>query len=142
MQDALDGAVEKGAVGTGAVGTGAVGTVVVGFSPADALAPLAAYLGLTGPVLSDPDRVLYRRLGLRRAPVWRVYSPGTIARYARLRLRGVTLHEPVEDTRQMGGDALVVDGRVERLWRPATPDDRAAPARIAAAARDRAARRP
>lgn len=116
---------------------GAVPLVVVGFSPAEALAPLAEHLGLTGLVLSDPGRVLYHRLGLRRAPVWRVYSPGTIARYALLKLRGATLHKPVEDTRQMGGDALVVDGRVERLWRPATPDDRAAPARIAAAARER-----
>ena len=117
---------------------GAVPLVVVGFSPADALAPLATHLGLTGPVLSDPDRQLYQRLGLRRAPIWQVYSPGTIARYALLTLRGATLHKPVEDTRQMGGDALLVDGRIDRLWRPATPDDRAAPARIAAAARERA----
>jgi hypothetical protein len=117
---------------------GAVPLVVVGFSPADALAPLATHLGLTGLVLSDPDRQLYQRLGLRRAPIWQVYSPGTIARYALLTLRGATLHKPVEDTRQMGGDALLVDGRIERLWRPATPDDRAAPARIAAAARERA----
>lgn len=116
----------------------AVPLVVVGFSPADALAPLATHLGLTGLVLSDPDRQLYQRLGLRRAPIWQVYSPGTIARYALLTLRGATLHKPVEDTRQMGGDALLVDGRIERLWRPATPDDRAAPARIAAAARERA----
>lgn len=116
---------------------GAVPLVVVGFSPADALAPLGRHLGLTGLVLSDPDRVLYHRLGLRRAPIWQVYSPGTIARYALLKLRGVRLHKPVEDTRQMGGDTLVVDGRVERLWRPATPDDRAAPARIADVARER-----
>lgn len=116
----------------------AVLLVVVGFSPADALAPLAEYLGLTGPVLSDPDRQLYHRLGLRRAPIWQVYSPGTIARYAMLKLRGATLHKPVEDTRQMGGDALAVDGRIERLWRPATPDDRAAPELVARAARTRA----
>ena len=116
---------------------GAVPLVVVGFSPADALAPLAGHLGLTGLVLSDPDRRLYHRLGLRRAPIWRVYSLGTIARYARRKLRGATLHRPVEDTRQMGGDALLVDGRVERLWRPATPDDRAPPARVAEAARQR-----
>ena len=117
---------------------GAVPLVVAGFSPPDALAALAAHLGLTGTVLSDVDRRLYRRLGLRRAPMWRVYSPGTLAGYALRVLRGATLQRPVEDTRQMGGDALVVDGRVERLWRPATPDDRAAPARIAAVARDRA----
>jgi hypothetical protein len=61
-----------------------------------------------------------------------------IVRYVVLKLRGATLHKPVEDTRQMGGDALLVDGRIERLWRPATPDDRAAPARIAGAARERA----
>ncbi len=127
MQDELDGAVPL---------------VVVGFSPADALAPLAEHLGLTGLVLSDPDRRLYHQLGLRRAWIWQVYSPGTIARYALLTLRGATLHEPVEDTRQMGGDALLVDGRIEWLWRPATPDDRAAPARVAGAARERDHHRP
>lgn len=116
---------------------GAVPLVVVGFSPPDALAPLAGHLGLTGQVLSDPGRRLYGRLGLGRAPVWQVYSPGTLLRYALLALRGATLHKPVEDTRQMGGDALVVAGRVVRLWRPSTPEDRASPALVAAAARAR-----
>lgn len=119
---------------------GRVGMVVIGFSPPQPLAELAAHLGLTGRVLSDVDRRLYASLGLRRAPLWRIYSPGTLLRYAGLALRGSTLHKPVEDTRQMGGDALVVDGRVVRIWRPATPDDRAAPAAIAAAALDRARR--
>lgn len=113
---------------------GAVPLVVAGFSPPDALAALAAHLGLTGPVVSDPERAVYRRLGLRRAPVWRVYSARTLAGYAGRALRGVPLRKPVEDTRQMGGDALVRNGRVVRLWRPRTPDDRAAPATIAAAA--------
>lgn len=108
----------------------AVPLVVVGFSPADALAPLADHLGLPGRVLSDPDRTAYRALGLGRAPVWRVYSPGTMLRYAGAVLRGHTLHKPVEDTRQMGGDALVVDGIVVRRWRPSTPDDRVDPAVI------------
>ena len=121
MQDALDGAVPM---------------VTVGFSPAEPLAELAGRLGLTGPVLSDPGRELYRRLGLRRAPIWQVYSPGTILRYGGFVLRGRTLHKPVEDTRQMGGDALVLDGRVQRVWRPATPDDRAGPSLIAASALD------
>jgi hypothetical protein len=48
-----------------------------------------------------------------------------IVRYVVLKLRGATLHKPVEDTRQMGGDVLLVEGRIERLWKPATPDDRA-----------------
>lgn len=113
---------------------GAVPLVIVGFSPPEALAALADHLGLTGTVLSDPERLLYRRLGLGRAPMWRVYSPGTLARYAAYTLRGKTLHKPVEDTRQMGGDALVLDGRAIRLWQPKTPDDRAAPQAIATAA--------
>lgn len=54
-----------------------------------------------------------------------------LARCASWKLRGRMLHKPVEDTRQMGGDALVVDGRIVRIWRPATPDNRAAPARAA-----------
>lgn len=114
--------------------------VTVGFSPPSALRELAAHLGLTGMVLADERRVLYRRLGLRRAPLWRVYSPATVAFYARARRRGRTLTRPVEDTRQLGGDALVVDGVVVRVWRPRSPDDRVAPHRLATAARARAAR--
>lgn len=113
---------------------GAVPQVIVGFSPPEALAPLAGYLRLTGPVLADVDRSVYRLLGLGRAPVWRVYSPSTLLYYARARARGRRMPAPVEDTRQMGGDALVLDGVVVRLWRPRTPDDRADPHRIAAAA--------
>jgi hypothetical protein len=120
VQDALDGTLPL---------------VVVGFSPPEALAGLPGHLGLTGPVLSDVDRSVYRLLGLGRAPLWQVYSPGTLLYYARAKARGRPLPAPVEDTRQMGGDALVVDGTVVRLWRPRTPDDRADPQRIAAAAR-------
>lgn len=116
---------------------GAAPLVVVGFSPGPALAALADHLGLAGLVLTDPERRLYRLLGLPRAPVWRVYSPGTVARYVGWALRGRRLQRAVEDTRQLGGDALVVDGRVVRLWRPSSPDDRVEPARLAAAAHER-----
>ena len=114
---------------------GSVPLVVVGFSPPEALAPLADFLGLGGMMLSDPERVTYRLLGLRRAPLWQVYSPGTLVYYALAALRGRKLQKPVEDTRQLGGDALVNDGAIVRRWRPSTPDDRAAPRVIAAAAR-------
>lgn len=105
----------------------AVGLVAVGFSPPDGLAPLAGHLGWTGLFLSDPDRLVYRALGLPRAPVWQVYSPGTMLRYARAAARGRRLPRAVEDTRQLGGDAVVVDGTAVRRWRPRTPDDRVAP---------------
>ncbi len=104
-----------------------VGLVGVGFSPPAGLAPLADHLGWTGPFLSDPGRQVYRARDLPRAPVWRVYSPGTLLRYARAAARGRRLARPVEDTRQLGGDAVVVDGTVVRRWRPRTPDDRVAP---------------
>lgn len=117
-------------------GQSVVDLVVVGFSPAPALATLAEHLGLDGPVFSDPGREVYRLMGLRRAPLWRVYSPGTLARYARARLRGVAISRPVEDTRQLGGDALVVGGAIVRRWRPSTPDDRVAPAVLVQAALD------
>lgn len=113
---------------------GRVPLVAVGFSPVEPLAALAAHLELRGQMLADPERLLYRRLGFRRAPLWRVYSPATMLRYAGFAVRGRTLRRPVEDTRQMGGDAIVVDGRAVRVWRPSTPDDRAAPAVVAAAA--------
>jgi hypothetical protein len=116
------------------LGAASVPLVTVGFSPPEALGPLADRLGLDGRMLSDPDRVLYRAVGLRRAAVRQVYSPGTMLHYAGALLRGRTLHRPVEDTRQMGGDALAVDGTIVRRWRPSTPDDRADATVIARAA--------
>lgn len=118
-------------------GTG-IGLITIGFSPPQPLRELAEHLHLSGPMLSDEQRIVYRRLGLRRAPVWRVYSPGTLAFYARARLRGRQLQRPVEDTRQLGGDAIVTDGVITRRWRPRSPDDRVAPERLVCAARSAA----
>lgn len=108
--------------------------VVVGFSPPAAVASLADHLRLRALVLSDEQRLLYRELGLRRAPIWRVYSPSTLAFYRRALRSGRRVRTPVEDIRQLGGDALVVDGVVTRLWRPRTPVDRVRPDHLAAAA--------
>lgn len=114
-------------------GTGA-GLVTVGFSPPEAMSALARHLHLTGLVLSDPGRALYRLLGLGRAPLWRVYDPATLLFYARAALRRRRLTRPVEDTRQLGGDAVAVDTTVVRRWRPATPTDRADPGAVVAVA--------
>jgi len=80
-----------------------------------------------GPFLSDERRVLYRRLVLVRASLLRTYSAGTLLRYARTAAGGRRLSRPVEDTRQLGGDAVVLDGVVRVLWQPRTPDDRVRP---------------
>jgi len=111
-----------------------VEAVAVGFSPPDALAPLAEHLAWRGRFLADTGRRLYRDLGLGRAPWWRVYSPGTLAIYVRAARRGRRGTAAVEDTRQLGGDALVREGRAVARWNPRSPDDRVAAAELAAAA--------
>jgi hypothetical protein len=89
---------------------------------------LAAYrehLDIGFPVLADVDRVLYDLLGAGRGSIRKVWSPGTLAMYGRLLLRGRRLHAPTEDTRQLGADAIVGrDGRLRRVWLPESPDAR------------------
>ncbi|MDQ4103508.1 MAG: hypothetical protein M3186_07300 [Actinomycetota bacterium] len=109
-----------------------IGLIACGFSPPDALAALADHVGWPGQFLSDQNRRLYRLLGLGRAKLWQVYSIGTLARYAAA-ARGHPLPRPVEDTRQMGGDALLQDGVVVRRWLPRTPDDRIHPGHLVTA---------
>ena len=101
-----------------------IGLVLVGFSPADRLAAIARQVGWRGVVLGDEPRELYRRLDVRRAPLWRVYSPGTLLTYARGVRQVRRPSGPLEDTRQLGADAVVVGGVVVALWRPRTPNDR------------------
>jgi hypothetical protein len=105
----------------------ALGATVIaaGFSPAPALAELASYLDWPWPFLSDRERRLYRRLGLPRVAPWHVYTPGTLLRYGRALVTGHAIRKPVEDTRQLGGDAVVRAGKVVRLFRTTSPDDRA-----------------
>lgn len=122
----------EAAVSTGGAGPG---LILAGFSPPGPLAAIARHLGWPGLVLADPGRVLYRRLGVGRAPLWRVYSPGTLTAYAAALARGHRLARPVEDTRQLGADAIMADGVVRRLWRPRTPDDRPPADEVIAAAR-------
>ncbi len=102
-----------------------VGLVLVGFGDPRRLAAIAKKLGWRDRVLSDPTRTLYTRLGIGRAPWWRVYNPGTLRTYLRAARSGqhVTTRTD-EDTRQLGGDALLADGIVIRVWRPRSPDDR------------------
>ncbi|MGH3199744.1 MAG: AhpC/TSA family protein [Streptosporangiaceae bacterium] len=112
-----------------------IGLILIGFSPPRPLAAIARHLGWPGLVLADPGRVLYRRLGVGRARLWRVYSPGTLATYAAALARGQRLTRPTEDTRQLGADAIMAHGVVRRLWRPRTPDDRPPAGDVIAAAR-------
>jgi len=100
--------------------------IAVSFSPAEPVAMLARHLEWPWPFLSDPDRLAYARLRVPRAPLRDVYTAGTLQRYARALLQGRRLRRPVEDTRQLGADAVVVDGHAVRILRPRSPDDRPA----------------
>ena len=103
--------------------------VVIAF--ADEPARLAAYrrhLGLevtAVPVLSDPERRLYGLLGAGRGTFRQVWSPGTLAMYARLIRKGRRLRRPQEDTHQLGADAVVDrSGRLRRVWLQSGRDER------------------
>ncbi|MEZ5330468.1 MAG: AhpC/TSA family protein [Thermoanaerobaculia bacterium] len=103
------------------------GTTVaaVTFAGVDRLAAHRAHLDLPFPLLADPERAVYRRFGLERAPLRRIYNPGTLKLYGQLLRRGRRLRRPVDDTRQLGGD-FVIDstGRLAAAFRPRSPDDR------------------
>jgi len=91
------------------------------------LAVYRQHLKIPFPVLADTDRVLYQLFGAGRGSIRDVWSPGTIAMYARLMRRGRRLHRPVDDTRQLGADAVIDRaGRLYRLWLPPGPDHRPA----------------
>ena len=98
---------------------------------------LSAYrehLDVPFPILADTDRGLYHLLGAGRGSVREVWSPGTIAMYARLIRRGRRLHWPTEDTRQLGADAVIDRlGRLHQRWLPPSPDARPSIAELIAA---------
>ena len=117
---------------------GDVRPVVVSFN--DDVARLAAYrdhLGTDFPFVSDPDRQLYRALGAGRGTIRDVWSIGTLRMCGRLLYQGMRLHRPIEDTRQLGADAVFDgDGRLVRVWLPDGPDHRPTIDEIAAVIHD------
>lgn len=99
--------------------------VVVGFSDPARLAAYRNSLQVPFPVISDPDRALYRLLGAERGSLRQVWSLGTVATYARLVRQGRRPRLPMEDTRQLGADAVIDgDGRLVRRWLQPSPDVR------------------
>lgn len=97
----------------------------VTFAEVERLAAHRDHLDLPFPLLADPKRTVYGRFGLDRAPLWRIYNPGTLRLYGQLLARGRRLRRPVDDTRQLGGDfVLDAAGRLAAAFRPRSPDDR------------------
>jgi peroxiredoxin len=98
---------------------------VVTFAAPERLAAYRRLLALPFPVLTDPDRTLYRLLGVERGSTRQVWSVGTLRLYARLMREGRRLRRPTEDVNQLGADVVVSrDGVVRYLSLPSTPDAR------------------
>ena len=102
------------------------GTVVaVSFEPRERLFQLSRQMRLPFPLLSDPERDVYRAYGLERGRLSRIFTPATIWAYVRLLARGRLYHFRRSDLWQLGGD-LVVDGQgiVRFEHRGTAPHDR------------------
>lgn len=120
---------------------GPVHVAAITFAPPAELAAHRRHLGLPFPLLSDPDRSLYRRFGLGRGAFRQIWNPGTLKLYVRLVRQGRRLRRPTQDTRQLGGDfVLDPSGRLTAAFRPASPDDRPSVDALIAACRDAAGR--
>ena len=99
--------------------------VVVTFSDAARLDAYVKHLDITFPVVTDVDRELYQALGLERGTRRQVWSLGTLQKYWHLLRAGKKLQRTHEDIRQLGADVIVgADGRIIKIFRPATPADR------------------
>ena len=99
---------------------------VVSFAIPEQLSAYERELGLELPLYCDPERELYRALGLGRASVARAWlDPRVWGRYASLVARGHRLHRPEQDTLQLGGDAVFdADARLRWLYSSRGPEDR------------------
>ena len=95
------------------------------------LAQLRDRLGLTMPLLSDPNWDLHRRYGMRRGSKRDVFlTPSTWLAYARL-FRQWHLTRPSEDVMQLGGTAVVdAAGILRWIQRARNPADYAEPGTI------------
>ena len=84
--------------------------VAVSFEPRDRLFQLARQLRVPFPLLSDPERDVYRAYGLKRGRLAQLISPGTVLAYIKLLAVGRFYHLRWSDLRQLGGD-FVIDGQ-------------------------------
>jgi peroxiredoxin len=98
---------------------------VVTFTNPDHLAAYIDHLGIPFPVVTDVDRALYTALGIERGTRRQVWSLGTLKMYAKLLRKGRRMTRTHEDIRQLGADLIVgADGRIVKIFRPASPDAR------------------
>lgn len=106
---------------------------VVSQSPAAELARYRPRQRWRVPIYGDPQRQLYRALGLERTAWYIFLWPPVVLGYLWGMLRGYRprLPRPGEDVLQLGGD-FILDRqlRLRYAYRSATPTDRPTPAEL------------
>jgi peroxiredoxin len=109
--------------------------VVVGPGTPAELRRYRDLLGLTMPVLSDPEWSAYRSFAFGRAGVREtVLAPRHWLAYARLIAKGRRPERPRQDVFELGGDVLLdASGRIVWIYRSRVPDDRPSADEILAA---------
>ena len=91
----------------GAIQSSGGEVVIVSFESKDRLAQLFRQMRLPFPLLSDPERDVYRVYGLVSWSLWQVFAPKTTWTYLKLLLRGRRYHFRRSDLRQFGGDFVI-----------------------------------
>lgn len=107
------------------VAAAGLAVVVVTFADWGTNAGYARIQGWPFPVLSDPERQLYRLLGLGEAHGLGLWRPRVLVRYLGLILRGYRAERSAQDIHQLGGDVIIgADRRLVYLHRSVDPSDR------------------
>lgn len=99
--------------------------IAISFELRRRLFQLSRQMQLPFPVLSDPERDVYRAFRMQPGRLSRILAPGTIWAYVKLLAKGRLYHFRVSDFRQLGGDFVVdSEGIIRFEHRSSAPHDR------------------
>jgi hypothetical protein len=98
--------------------------VVTFESPERAQAYVAEY-DLPWPLVVDSEKTLYRVFSMQDTTTWNLFRPSNWGKYIRLLFKGLRVHAPTDNVKQLGGDVVVDAKGVIRLhYVSAGPTDR------------------
>ena len=106
--------------------------IVISFAQPDQLLRYQNHHQWPFAILADPDRIAYKAFNLPCLSWWRVFSPRTLALYAKLIREGKRRQNyGKEDIQQAGGDFLVDrEGNILFAYRSREPSDRPSPEKL------------
>jgi peroxiredoxin len=109
-----------------------IAIIVISFARPERLLRYQSHHRWPFTILADPDRIGYHAFNLRRLSWWRVFSPRTLALYAKLIREGNRRRDyGKEDLQQAGGDFLIDRaGNILFAHRSRDPSDRPTPEKL------------